>query len=171
MLQHLSLYNLGCLLELLSSINTLTNLRILTLDRCEGITDLPSMCKMWSLETFRICYYDALQKLPPRMDALTVLRTLELTYLENLENVESLSSSILEHTVLTELTLTEIWLADASFVESMTSLRKLTICVHVAGILTLACALPALRLLQYLELNTGMSSKDKIINICCSLKA
>jgi hypothetical protein len=108
MLQHLSLYNLGCLLELLSSINTLTNLRILTLDRCEGITDLPSMCKMWSLETFRICYYDALQKLPPRMDALTVLRTLELTYLENLENVESLSSSILEHTVLTELTLTDL---------------------------------------------------------------
>jgi len=105
------------------------------------------------------------------MDALTALRTLELTYLENLENGESLSSSILEHTAVTELTLTEIWLADAFFIELMTSLRKLTICVHVAGILTLACALPALRLLQYLELNTGMSSKDKIINICCSLKA
>jgi len=96
---------------------------------------------------------------------------MELTYLENLENGESLSSSILEHTVLTELTLTEIWPADASFIELMTSLRKLTICVHVAGILTLACALPALRLLQYLELNTGMSSNDEIINICRSLKA
>jgi len=171
MLQHLSLYNLGCLVELPSSISLLTNLRLLTLDHCDGITDLPSMCKMWSLEVLRICYCYALQNLPPRMDALTALRTLELTYLENHENGESLSSDILEHTSLTELTLTEIWLADASFVESMTSLRKLTICVQVAGILTLACALPALRLLQYLELNTGMSSKDEIINICRSLKA
>jgi len=105
------------------------------------------------------------------MDALTALYTLELTHLENLENGESLSSSILAHTALTELTLMDIWLADASFIELMTSLRKLTICVHVADILTLACALPALHLLQYLELNTGMSSKDEIINICRSLKA
>jgi len=72
---------------------------------------------------------------------------------------------------LTELTLTEIWLADAYFIESMTGLRKLAIYVHVAGISTLACALSALSLLQYLELNTGMSSNDEIIIICLSLKA
>jgi len=53
----------------------------------------------------------------------------------------------------------------------MTGLRKLAIYVHVAGISTLACALSALSLLQYLELNTGMSSNDEIIIICLSLKA
>ena len=72
---------------------------------------------------------------------------------------------------MVELSLTEIWLADASFIESMTGLRNLTVCVHVSGILTLACGLPTLNLLQYLELNTGMSSNDEIIIICRSLKA
>jgi len=47
------------------------------------------------------------------MDALTALRTLELTYLENLEHGESLSA----HTMLTELTLTEICVADISCIE------------------------------------------------------
>ena len=71
---------------------------------------------------------------------------------------------------LKELTLTEIWLTDASFIESLTALRKLTIYVHIAGISTLACALPVLSLPQYLELNTGMSNNDEIIMICRSLK-
>jgi len=44
------------------------------------------------------------------MDALTALRILELTYLENLEHGECLSASIPLPTALTELTLTEIWL-------------------------------------------------------------
>ena len=53
----------------------------------------------------------------------------------------------------------------------MTDLRKLAIYVRVAGISTLACALSALSLLRYLELNTGMSSNDEIIISCLSLKA
>jgi len=65
------------------------------------------------------------------MDALTALRTLELTYLENLEHGESLSASIPLHTAWTELTLTEIWLADASYIESMTGLRKLYIYIYI----------------------------------------
>ena len=54
-------------------------------------------------------------------------------------------------------------LADASFIESIAVLLNLTACVHVSGISTLACVFPALSLLQYLELNTGMSNDDGII--------
>jgi len=64
----------------------------------------------------------------------------------------------------------EIWLTDASFIESMTDLRKLSIYVHVVGISTLACALSALSVLHHLELNTGMSSNHEILIICLSLK-
>ena len=72
---------------------------------------------------------------------------------------------------MVELTLTEILLADASFIESITVLLNVTVCVHVSDISTLACVIPALSLVQYLELNTGMSNNDEIIIICRSLKA
>jgi hypothetical protein len=66
---------------------------------------------------------------------------------------------------LAELTLLEILLAIASFIESIAVLLNLTVCVHVSGISTLACVLPALSLLQYLELNTEMSNDDGIIHL------
>jgi hypothetical protein len=66
---------------------------------------------------------------------------------------------------LAELTLMEILLAIASFIESTAVLLNLTVCVHVSGISTLACVLPALSLLQYLELNTEMSNDDGIIHL------
>ena len=65
----------------------------------------------------------------------------------------------------------EILLANATFIESIAVLLNLTVCVYVSDISTLACVFPALSLLQYLELNTGMSSNDEIIIICRSLKA
>jgi len=104
------------------------------------------------------------------MDAPMALHTLELTFLDNLEKLTTLSSSILGHTVLTELTM-DLWFTDVSFIESMTSLRSLSICVFEAGISTLACALSALRLLQYLSVNRLDLSNDAVVVICCSLKA
>jgi len=104
------------------------------------------------------------------MDAPTALHTLDLTFLENLEKLINLSSSILGHTALTELTM-DLWFTDLSFIESMTRLRSLSICVFEEGISTLACALPALHLLQYLSINKSGLSNDAVVVICCSLKA
>ena len=170
-LQHLSLVNLWGLLQLPSSISQLTNLRELRLVRLNRITELPSMCDMRSLEVLRICCCYELNELPARMDALTALHTLELEYLNNLKEPDDVSSSILELTALTELTLTDSWLTDVSFIESFTNLRSLTICVREAGIVTLACALPALRLLQYLSINSHNPSNYEVVVICCALKA
>lgn len=55
--------------------------------------------------------------------------------------------------------------------ESITNLHLLTICVREAGISTLACALPALRLLHYLSINSLDLDKDKVVIISSSLKA
>ena len=129
------------------------------------------MCEMWSLENLHICNCDALQELPARIDALTALHALELEYLEIFEKPDTLSFSILELTALIELTFTEYWLTDVSFIESITNLRFLTICVREAGISTLACALPALRLLHYLSIDSLDLDKDKVLIISCSLKA
>jgi len=169
-LRHLSLVDLNCLVQLPLSISKLTSLRELRFERCDGITDLPSMCEMWSLEDFCISKLDSLQKLPACMDAPTALHTLDLTFLENLEKLINLSSSILGHTALTELTM-DLWFTDLSFIESMTRLRSLSICVFEEGISTLACALPALHLLQYLSINKSGLSNDAVVVICCSLKA
>jgi len=104
------------------------------------------------------------------MDAPTALHTLELTFLDNLEKPTTPFSSILRHTKLTEFTM-DLWFTDVSFIELMTSLRSLSICVFETGISTLACALPALHLLQYLSINRLGLSNDAVVLICCSLKA
>jgi len=104
------------------------------------------------------------------MDAPTALHIWKLTFLDNLEKPTTLSSSILGHTELTELTM-DVWFTDVSFIESMTSLRSLSICVFEEGISTLACALPALHLLQNLSINRLDLSNDAVVVICCSLKA
>jgi len=166
-LLNLSLVNLGSLLRLPVSIGKLTSLRNLKLDTCNMISDLPSMCEMWSLEAVYISNCVALKELPARVDALTGLHTLELV---DLENLDTQPFPIFELTGLTELTLTNCGLKDVSVsIESLTNLRSLTISVPAAGLSTLACALPALRLLQGLQINE--LDEDDVITIGRSLKA
>jgi len=122
---------------------------------------------MWSLEAVYISNCVALKELPARVDALTGLHTLELV---DLENLDTQPFPIFELTGLTELTLTNCGLKDVSVsIESLTNLRSLTISVPAAGLSTLACALPALRLLQGLQINE--LDEDDVITIGRSLKA
>lgn len=87
------------LLKLPLSNSKLTSLRTLRLDICGGISELPSMREMWSLENLHICNCDALQELPARIDALAALHALELEYLETFQKPNTLSFSILKLTV------------------------------------------------------------------------
>jgi len=183
-LRHLCLEYLPDLKRLPSSMDKLTGLRELRLVECSGITELPSIVRMLSLETLHIERCDALLELPASIDALTALHALVL---KSLPKLKTLPASIGALTALTELTLKYCGLADVpSSIESLTALRTLTLDVTAGNSVffdghgsmallddktfkTLACALPALRLLECLVL-VGLC-EDDVAAIGRSLKA
>jgi len=170
-LQYLYLWSLSDLAKLPSSIGNLTGLRDLRIVSCRMIMELPTIEGLMSLETLHIESCDTLRELPASIDALMVLQTLHLNLLPNLK---ALPVSIGALIALTNLNVYFCGLTDLpSSIESLTALRTLMLSqeMHPDGraLKTLACALPALRLLQRLVL-FGVC-EDDVLALGCSLKA
>jgi len=150
----------------------LAGVRSLRLVWCRGITELPSIWSLLSLETLHIekC---ALRDLPASIAVPTTLHTLVLA---SLPRIRALSTSIGALTGLTKPTLCDYALTDVpSSIESLTQLCTLALDIpavphqDVRVFKTLACALPVLRLLQHLCLR-GLPEDDVAV-IERSLKA
>jgi len=136
--------------KLPSSLCDLQALKILTLMNFNELGALPaSIGRLTSLETLRIRFCGALQELPESVGTMAKLRTLELY----------------------KCALTDV----PSSIESLTALRSLTFGIPLAvrqdsrAVKTLAYSLPALRLLQHLNLH-GLG-EDNVLTIGRSLKA
>ena len=171
-LRHLTLGNLCNLIRLPSSIGKLSDLRTLTLCGCNRIMELPSIGSLLSLATLYIenC---ALRELPT---SITVLTSLHKLVLSSLPKLQALPACIGALTTLTELTVCDCGITDVpSSIESLTNLRTLWLGTQAAArqdgraFKTLACALPALRLLQRLDLR--WLCEDDVLALGHSLKA
>jgi len=128
-LRHLSLQNLHTLTRLPSSMDKLAGLRSLRLVWCRGITELPSIGRLLSLETLHIenC---ALWELPASIAVLMDLHTLMLA---SLPRLRVLPTSIGALTALTKLTLCDCALTDVpSVIESLTQLCTLALDMRAA---------------------------------------
>jgi len=167
-LRHLSLENPHTLTRLPSLMDKLVGLRSLRLVWCRGITELPSICSLLSLETLHIENCALL--------SIAVLTALHTLVLASLPRLRALPTSIGALTVLTKPTLCDCALTDVpSSIESLTQLCTLALDIPAAPqqdvrvFKTLACALPALHLLQHLCLR-GLPEDDVVV-IGRSLKA
>ena len=171
-LRHLTLGNLDELTRLPLSMRNFSGLCTLELCGCRGITELPSIGSLLSLETLHINIC-ALRELPASIAVFTALHTLELA---SFPRLRALPTSIGALTALTKLTLCDCALTDVpSSIKSLTKLRTLALHVPAAArqdirvFRTLAHALPALRLLQHLDL-CGLG-EDNVLALGRSLKA
>jgi len=171
-LKTLTLRELNALKSLPVSMR-LTSLESLRIEDCGVLQALPACVEQWTaLQSLSLAFLPNFTELPPTVAALTNLHELVICICA----IKELPALIGELTKLTTLRVMDCALIDVPWsIESLTALRDLRLDVitaahpHCRAFTKLACSLPALRLLESLELH-GLDEGDALA-IARSLKA
>jgi len=143
----------------------LTSLESLRIEDCGVLQALPACVEQWTaLQSLSLAFLPNFTELPPTVAALTNLHELVICICA----IKELPALIGELTKLTTLRVMDCALIDVPWsIESLTALRDLRLDVitaahpHCRAFTKLACSLPALRLLESLELH-GLDEGDAL---------